>query len=479
MIPDRRRAARGAGRGRGRTAGCSTPSTGSIRSPRRVLGSSGLNTRRLFVLLPARGRAGRGGAPDRAAAAGRVSRAGCCPTPGGRSCTRRWAALVAGQAAGDGDLARGRGALSRPGARTAWSSCSAGWAATVVPSGALVSRFAAGWTGAEAADHRFAAEMLAEVARAELARAVREGGTGLTETALQARVVAAVEARGLVFDTPADRGLRPQLRQPALRAARRAGRDARRGRGGAARPLGRPEPRRPSSPTRPGWDSPGAGLPAQVRAGVGDGARRAGRGGRRGAGRGRGAAGRSRGSRPTARRAAVIEAAGLRRRASCTGPGTRSTATCTARARTSTTTRPTTTGGWCPGVGFSVEPGIYLPGEFGVRSEVNMYWDEAGPEVTPREPQTGADRRAGLSGRGACPFPNPRSRIRIASVRLPLSDPPSPRRRRSDGRAATRHDPRVRARVTATRRWNGRRCFNRQLLRFQRVTSACASGRAP
>jgi Xaa-Pro dipeptidase len=41
-----------------------------------------------------------------------------------------------------------------------------------------------------------------------------------------------------------------------------------------------------------------------------------------------------------------------------------------------------------PGVGFSVEPGIYLPGEFGVRSEVNMHWGEAGPEVTPRAPQT-------------------------------------------------------------------------------------------
>ncbi len=41
-----------------------------------------------------------------------------------------------------------------------------------------------------------------------------------------------------------------------------------------------------------------------------------------------------------------------------------------------------------PGVGFSVEPGIYLPGEFGIRSEVNMYWGERGPEVTPRQPQT-------------------------------------------------------------------------------------------
>jgi Xaa-Pro aminopeptidase len=41
-----------------------------------------------------------------------------------------------------------------------------------------------------------------------------------------------------------------------------------------------------------------------------------------------------------------------------------------------------------PGVGFSVEPGIYLPGEFGVRSEVNMHWGPSGPEVTPRAPQT-------------------------------------------------------------------------------------------
>jgi Xaa-Pro aminopeptidase len=40
-----------------------------------------------------------------------------------------------------------------------------------------------------------------------------------------------------------------------------------------------------------------------------------------------------------------------------------------------------------PGLGFSVEPGIYLPGEFGVRSEVNMYWGKEGPVVTPAEPQ--------------------------------------------------------------------------------------------
>jgi Xaa-Pro dipeptidase len=41
-----------------------------------------------------------------------------------------------------------------------------------------------------------------------------------------------------------------------------------------------------------------------------------------------------------------------------------------------------------PGTGFSVEPGVYLPGEIGMRTEVNVFWTEAGPEVTPREIQT-------------------------------------------------------------------------------------------
>jgi Xaa-Pro aminopeptidase len=40
-----------------------------------------------------------------------------------------------------------------------------------------------------------------------------------------------------------------------------------------------------------------------------------------------------------------------------------------------------------PGVGFSVEPGIYLAGRFGVRSEINVVLHDSGPEVTPAEPQ--------------------------------------------------------------------------------------------
>lgn len=40
------------------------------------------------------------------------------------------------------------------------------------------------------------------------------------------------------------------------------------------------------------------------------------------------------------------------------------------------------------GVGFSVEPGVYIPGEIGVRSEVNVHWGGRGPEVTPTEVQS-------------------------------------------------------------------------------------------
>ena len=40
-----------------------------------------------------------------------------------------------------------------------------------------------------------------------------------------------------------------------------------------------------------------------------------------------------------------------------------------------------------PGVGFSIEPGVYIPGEMGIRSEINVFWGDEGPEVTPIEIQ--------------------------------------------------------------------------------------------
>ena len=35
-----------------------------------------------------------------------------------------------------------------------------------------------------------------------------------------------------------------------------------------------------------------------------------------------------------------------------------------------------------PKIGFTIEPGIYLPGEFGVRSEIDLFYYENGPVVT-------------------------------------------------------------------------------------------------
>jgi Xaa-Pro dipeptidase len=40
-----------------------------------------------------------------------------------------------------------------------------------------------------------------------------------------------------------------------------------------------------------------------------------------------------------------------------------------------------------PGIGFSIEPGIYIPGDVGFRTEINVYMAPGGPEVTTPEPQ--------------------------------------------------------------------------------------------
>lgn len=40
-----------------------------------------------------------------------------------------------------------------------------------------------------------------------------------------------------------------------------------------------------------------------------------------------------------------------------------------------------------PGVGFSIEPGIYIPGVVGMRSEVNAFMMDGGVLITPRRPQ--------------------------------------------------------------------------------------------
>jgi Xaa-Pro aminopeptidase len=39
------------------------------------------------------------------------------------------------------------------------------------------------------------------------------------------------------------------------------------------------------------------------------------------------------------------------------------------------------------GIGFSIEPGIYLAGDVGMRTEIDVYMGVSGPEVTTPEPQ--------------------------------------------------------------------------------------------
>jgi Xaa-Pro aminopeptidase len=348
----------------------------------RVLGLKGMNTRRLFVLLPRTG--------EPVAIVHKIELQGLEGFPGRVVPYARWSelhdaltSLVAGRTVameispedavpyldrvpyGVVELLRRLGA-------------------TVVPSGSLVSRFAARWSPSEADDHRAAAEILASVARETLASVVRETDGTLTETALQARVIAAVEARGLVFNEPPIVGFGANSAKPHYEPQR--GRDA------TLRPgnvvlldlwAGRSHSTvfadqtwigfagdRPPEQVQRVWRVVRQARDAAI-ATV-----------RRAAAEQRPIAGfeADRAAR------AVVEAAGfgeafvhrtghsIDRDLHGSGPHLDDYETHDDRLLV-------------PGVGFSVEPGIYLPGEFGMRSEVNMHWGEREAEVTPREPQ--------------------------------------------------------------------------------------------
>ncbi|HUF51455.1 MAG TPA: M24 family metallopeptidase [Longimicrobiales bacterium] len=49
-----------------------------------------------------------------------------------------------------------------------------------------------------------------------------------------------------------------------------------------------------------------------------------------------------------------------------------------------------------PGVGFSIEPGIYISGDIGMRTEIDVYMGEGGPEVTTPRPQSEITALMGL-----------------------------------------------------------------------------------
>jgi Xaa-Pro aminopeptidase len=257
---------------------------------------------------------------------------------------------------------------------------------TVVSSGPLATQFTARWTPDEAKQHLTAAEVLARVAKRILGEVVTEGGRGTTESGVQRRVVEALAAEGVAVD-PGHLpiiGFGPNAANPHYSPV-----------AGSDRTLGRDEvvlidlfggtslDTVFADQTWMGWS--GSQPPEEVVRvwNVVRDARDAALAAVWSAARDKRLL---RGFEIDQAARGVIERAGygeyfvhrtghsIDRDLHGSGPNCDDYETRDDRVV-------------MPGVGFSVEPGVYLPNRFGVRSEVNLYWSPDGPIVTPREPQ--------------------------------------------------------------------------------------------
>lgn len=350
----------------------------------RLVGATGMGTRRLFVLLPREG--------DPVAVAHRIELDAVAGFPGTVRPYAAWRELhdalrplVAGRTlAMEVSPRDGVPYLDRVPHGVVQLVESLG--GRVVSSAALVTRFAARWSAAELASHRRSAEAIAEIAREALAWAGGQVARGaeVRETAVQRRVVEAMGRAGLVFDHPPIVGAQENAALPHYEP-----------REGADRVLGRGE-----VVLLDLWGGPALGTvfadqtwmgftgpaPGDEVVRVWNAVRSA-----------RDAAVELLRARWTAREPVtgadlddaargVIRAAGLGewfvhrtghsidRELHGSGPHLDNYETNDDRALIA-------------GVGFSVEPGVYLPGRFGVRSEINVFLGETGPEVTPQRPQ--------------------------------------------------------------------------------------------
>jgi Xaa-Pro dipeptidase len=346
----------------------------------RVLGLHGMGTRRLFVLLP------RDGEP--VALAHRIELHAVAGFPGTVVPYSRWEELHAGLSR----LVSGRTLAMEVSPEDAVPYLDRvpygvvelirKLGGRVVPSGPLVSRFAARWSDTEIADHLAAAEVLAEVAQGEIRRLVRD--IGAREAAVQERVAATLNARGLVFDHPPIVAFGPNAANPHYAPV--AGQDAALQAGDVILiDLWGSRGADTVSADQTWMGFAGERPPAKVET-VWRTVRDA-RNAAIAAVQGAAAAGRPITGFEADRAARdLIERAGfgqwfvhrtghsIDRDLHGSGPHLDDYETHDDRRLS-------------PGVGFSVEPGIYLPGEFGVRSEVNMFWGTNGPQVTPKAPQ--------------------------------------------------------------------------------------------
>ena len=350
----------------------------------RVLGIKGMGTRRFFVLLPREGKP--------VAIAHRIELASFDGFPGEVRAYAAWPelhdqlrALVAGKTvAMEISPADAVPYLDR--VPHGVVELIEGFGAKVVSSGTLITRFAARWSPTELAGHRRAAEAIAEIAVATLRWAGSElaRGAEVRETAMQARVMEAFGRAGLVTDHPPIAGFQANAANPHYEP--QAGSDRRLAAGDvllldlwAGVALGTVfadqtwmgfAGREPSAEVRKVWETVRGARDAAVAllrdrwktsetvtgAALDDAAR------------------------------GVIRAAGfgdyfvhrtghsIDRDLHGSGPHLDNFETADERAL-------------IPGVGFSVEPGIYLPGRFGIRSEINVYLGDSAPVVTPKQPQ--------------------------------------------------------------------------------------------
>lgn len=252
--------------------------------------------------------------------------------------------------------------------------------ATVVPSAPLVTRFAAGWSAREVEQHRAVAESLADIARSTLSRVVGEVGSA-TEVGVQRDVIAAMEGAGWVMEDPPIVAFGPNAADPHFEPG--AGGDA---------TLAPNQVVLLDLWARHGAEGMWADQTWMAFAGsavpdvVGDvwnavrDARDAVIERLRQGWTGLSGADLDRVARGVIHERGYAEYFVHRTGHSIdfelhgSGPHLDDLETHDVREL-------------LPGIGFSVEPGVYLPGQFGVRSEINVHLARAGPEVTPREPQ--------------------------------------------------------------------------------------------